>query len=82
MCAGRGGLIGAKESGRGEEEGRSGGEGVRNGEDGEDPRAVGLTLEPFRRGGNVSGESPLASAQWIGLTGKPGGELGDFGVGF
>ena len=78
MCAGRGGLIGAKESGRGEEEGRRGGEGGRKGKDGEEPLAVGLALNPFVRGGNDSGERPSGLAQWIGLTGKPGGELGDF----
>ena len=76
MCAGRGGLIGAKESGRGEVERRGGEEGGWKGE------AVGLRLETTVRGGNDSGERPSGLAQWIGFTGKPGGELGDFRVGF
>ena len=78
MCAGRGGLIGAKESGRGEVE-RIGGEGEGwKGEDGVKSGAVGLRLDlEARRGGNDSGERPSGPAQWIGLIGKPGGELGD-----
>ena len=52
-------------------------------EEGEKLRAVGLRFDLVAaalRGGNDSGERPGSgvAALWIGFTGKPGGELGDF----